>query len=221
MKRSRTWTSLLAALALLLITTSVATASVANPGVLPPASRVKALSYGEWSARWWQYVFSLPVPQNPLFGAPCSLGRAGPVGLLVLSPAAESSCDVPGGTMLFLELLSAECSTLEPPPFYGANAEELLACAKSFEPQDLAASIDGVPLHDPAQYISTSPPFNFTVPADNVFGVPAGTEGQSVAHGAMLMLAPLTPGRHTFHLEGSLPTLGYQVSKTVTLVVTR
>jgi hypothetical protein len=34
------------------------------------------------------------------------------------------------------------------------------------------------------------------LPADNLFGLPAGTEGPSVAHGWVALLDPLTPGSH-------------------------
>jgi hypothetical protein len=48
MKRSRIRTALLATIALLLITSVIASAhGGANPGVLPPTSRVQGLSYGE------------------------------------------------------------------------------------------------------------------------------------------------------------------------------
>lgn len=39
-----------------------------NPGILPPNSQVQGLTYGEWSALWWQYVLSIPSPKNPLEG---------------------------------------------------------------------------------------------------------------------------------------------------------
>jgi hypothetical protein len=226
MKQLRIRTVLAVTLALVLITTSIASAGGANPGVLPPTSRVQGLTYGEWSARWWQFVFSLPVSQNPLTGGTgenCAFQRVGNVGLVVLNSTMDVplKCEAPAGTMLFLELLDAECSTLEGPPFYGGNEQELRACAQAIVPTDLAASIDGVEIQNPGQYISTSPVYDLVVPDDNILGVPGGTVGQSVAYGAFLMLAPLTPGKHTIHTHGVYSDFGFTADRNLELTVTR
>jgi hypothetical protein len=121
--------------------------------------------------------------------------------------------------MLFVEVLGAECSTLEEPPFYGGNEAELRTCAQGFVPQDLQASIDGVEVRNVSTYIVTSPLYDFAVPEDNVLGVPGGGSGQSVASGAYLMLSPLSPGTHTIHVHGTYPELEYTADKVFTLTV--
>lgn len=181
-----------------------------NPGVLPPNSRVQGMTYGEWSAEWWQYVFSLPMDQNPLVGATgteCAFELNGNVAVVVVDPLSPEpiECEVPAGTTLFLDILSAECSTLEEPPFYGGNEEELRACAQAFILHDLEATIDGVAIQNIEAYIHTSPLFEFTLPADNILEVEAGLTAQSVSYGAHLMLAPLTPGEHTIQFHASHP----------------
>ena len=77
-----------------------------NPGVLPPSSRIQGLTYGEWSAKWWQYVFSIPTPENPLEGGTgtnCIYQRIGDVGLIAADPLSVSAitCEVPSGMILF------------------------------------------------------------------------------------------------------------------------
>jgi hypothetical protein len=131
------------------------------------------------------------------------------------------SCEAPVGTMLFLELLEAECSTLEGPPFYGGNEEELRACAQAIVPTEMEASIDGVEIENPEQYISTSPVYEFVVPEGNILGAPAGATGQSISYGAFLMLAPLSPGEHTIHTHGVYPDFGFTADRDLTLTVTR
>jgi hypothetical protein len=121
--------------------------------------------------------------------------------------------------ILFLDILSAECSTLEPPPFYGGNEEELRACAEGFILHDLEASIDGATLRDLDQYIHTSPLFEFTLPEDNILGSDE-LVGQSVSNGAHLMLAPLTPGEHMIHLHASYPDMDFTVDMNIELIVT-
>ena len=211
MKRLKVLSIIVVVAVLLLGTVYIASArGNKNPRVLPPNSRVQGLTYGEWSAKWWQYVFSLPMDQNPLVGATgaeCAFERNGNVTLVVVDPLSPESieCQVPTGTILFLDILSAECSTLEEPPFYGGTEEELRACAESFILHDLDASIDGVPVQNLDQYVHTSPLFELTMPENNILGVEAGMIGQSVSYGAHLMLAPLTPGEHTIHFHASHP----------------
>jgi hypothetical protein len=197
-----------------------------NPGSLPPNSSVQGKTYGEWSVIWWQYVFSLPDDQNPLVGATgtdCAYERYGNVAVVVVDPLSPEpiECEVPSGTILFLDILSAECSTLEEAPFYGGNEEELRTCAEGFVLDDLKATIDGRAIRNIEQYIHTSPLFEFTVPENNILGVEAGLTGQSVSNGAHLMLAPLTPGEHTIHFHASYPSLEFTVDTNYHISVTR
>jgi hypothetical protein len=185
-----------------------------NPGVLPVNSNPHGHSYGEWSAAWWQWVYSIPTAVNPLLdstGANCAQGQSGHVwflaGVLNVSGQAERSCTIPSGTALFFPVINVECSTLEPPPFFGSNEAELRACAHAFSVTNLQASIDGVPLASLASYEIDSPLFTFTLPADNVLGIPAAT-GSAVGNGVYLMLAPLSVGEHTLQFGGTYPDFG-------------
>lgn len=227
MKRFRILSLIALTLVLLLATVFIASArGNKNPGVLPPNSRVQGHTYGEWSAIWWQYVFSLPADQNPLNGATgteCSFKRVGNVAVVVVDPLSPEpiECEVPPGTMLFLDILSAECSTLEEAPFYGGNEEELRTCAEGFILSELEASIDGVAVRNLDQYIHTSPLFEFTLPEDNILGVDAGSIGQSISNGAHLMLAPLKPGEHVIHFHASYPVDEFTVDTYYHITVAR
>jgi hypothetical protein len=46
-----------------------------------------------------------------------------------------------------------------------------------------------------------TPLLNIVLPADNLFGQPAGTQGLSVGHGWVALLHPLTPGTHTIVID--------------------
>src|SRR4051794_22907267 len=91
-----------------------------NPGVLPPVSTPYGLTYAQWSARWWQWAFSIPGPVNPLIdttGAQCAQGQSGNVwflaGLWVDPPlvpnTAVRTCTVPSGKALFFPVANIEC----------------------------------------------------------------------------------------------------------------
>jgi hypothetical protein len=227
MKRSQVIAAVAVTVVLLVSIVLVAYArGNANPRVLPPTSRVQGMGYGDWLAEWWTYVLSVPADQNPLAGAPdaCIFQLEGNVALVVGNSTLPSGksipCTVPAGKMLFVEVLGAECSTLEKDtPFYGGTPEELLSCAQGFVPSELQASIDGVEVQDLGKYIVASPVYDFSVPGGNVLGVEAGSTGQSAAVGAYLMLSPLRPGTHTIHLHGAYPALEFTADKTFTLTV--
>lgn len=228
MKRLQFWIVVAVTMVLLLGMFSIASAQDnTNPLVLPPDLPVQGLTYGEWSVLWWQSILSIPASQNPLngaTGADCIYERFGDVGLVMVDPLAEQvlTCDIPAGMMLFLDILSAECSTLEPPPFYGEDEEALRACALSFNFEDLEATIDGVAVKNLSEYIHTSPPFIFALPEENILGAEfPNVTGKSVSNGAHLILAPLSPGEHTLHLHGSVPELDFTVDMNFELNVTQ
>ncbi len=56
-----------------------------NPRIFPRDAAPYGNTYGEWSARWWQWLLSVPTPKNPNLdttGQDCDEGQAGPVWFL-------------------------------------------------------------------------------------------------------------------------------------------
>ena len=105
---------LIAALALLVAGVAPAlagTGNVGNPGIAPPQSHFHGQTYSEWSAGFFQWAYSLPFTDHPLFDtADCSEGQAGDVwfidgtrGLMGFPPNGRN-CTIPSGTALFLAL---------------------------------------------------------------------------------------------------------------------
>ena len=72
-----------------------------NPGILPPNSKPHGNSYAEWSARWWQWLVSIPAATNPNLdatGANCDKGQSGSVWSLAGTfgdKAYTRSCTIP------------------------------------------------------------------------------------------------------------------------------
>jgi hypothetical protein len=205
----------------------VAQADVANsnPGVLSPEATHYGKTYGEWSASFWQYLYSIPSSLNPALdptGAQCGVDQSGPVFFLVgtfttttpvpggdvFGTANRGSCTAPAGAALFFPILNAECSTAEG---NGTTDAELRACAVGFidSATNLAAEVDGVSiqgLHNTKTtiYRAQSPLFTFDLPAHNILGL-RPQSSPSVSDGVYLMLAPLTPGQHRIHFHGQAP----------------
>jgi hypothetical protein len=213
---------LFSVLILPLVSTAAVQAGNPNPGVLPVDAHPFGHTYGEWAASWWQYVFSIPVPTNPLFdetGANCGVGQSGHVFFLVgvfnTSGAATRNCTVPTGKAIFFPVLNFECENFFPPISPPLTIDGLRALCKSFMDgaTNLRAEIDGAPIRDLASYRGQSPVFSVTLPENNIpqfLGnvAPAGTYSPIVDDGVYLMLHPLSKGLHTIHFHGELPAFG-------------
>jgi hypothetical protein len=200
-------------------------------GVVPPQARVHGLTYGEWAGKWWAWSFAVPIPDNPGLdptGEKCGVAQTGDVWFLAFADSNQTdrTCRVPPGTFLFAIVVANECSTLEPPPFFGSNEAELRACASAgFEDvfgeaagATYSVTIDGRSVKDLPGYRSISPLFSITLPDDNIYGLPPGT-GDSVSDGVFVMLEPLSVGTHRLEMHFDLPAFGGPSDENYTLIV--
>lgn len=182
-----------------------AAAGTSNPRVFPVGSNPYGASYGQWSARWWQWALSLPADAHPLLEtAGCDAGQTGSVWFLggsFVNTTIVRDCAVPGGQAILFPVLNTECSTIEGPPFFGGNEDELRACAAAVTNAGMFATIDGVEVQNLDSYRVQSPLYTFSAPDGGLFG--GAVTGQSVSDGVWLMLAPLSAGTHTIHLGGT------------------
>jgi hypothetical protein len=174
------------------------------PKVLLPQTNPQGRSYPQWAAAYWQWLFSLPVEGHPGTDSPqfdVTEGQSGRVWFLT-GPfgSVERNVTIPAGTSLFVALINVDSSTLEDPPFYGANAADQLAIANAFAAffTDLSFTLDGNAIGDIGNFRVTSPQFSFTAPTPWLFGATGGT-GNAVGVGYFVMLAPLSAGTHTIH----------------------
>jgi hypothetical protein len=125
--------------------------------VLPPQAHPYGASYGEWGARWWQWLYGTPKAVNPAFSpagtaaspaaVDCSAGQRGHVWFLAgtflpttpaLAPVTRDdvyrSCTVSEGTAVFFPLLNTEadnlsCDASGTPTSLGLTAVQLTAYA--------------------------------------------------------------------------------------------
>lgn len=206
-------------------------AQEATPGVevdgvtvLAPDASYAGVSRGEWEARSWQWTASMPPEVNPNFdptGERCGHGQSGPVFFLpgnFTEAPGTIPCIVPEGTAIFVTLGSTSCSTVDPPPYFGRNEEELRACAVPFADDytDLQASINGEEVPNLEDYRSTTPLFTVYFAEDHFYGLPEGT-ASAVAAGYSFIIAPPSPGAYeitssfTYVPENATVTSTYRV----------
>jgi hypothetical protein len=219
---------------------TVASADNRNPTVFPSTSSPYGQTYGQWSARWWQYAaqqttLNICAPRKPQSPVTFLAGTPGP-------PPAATSCTVPSGQAIMFPLLNAEWSVAE------AQAQELMtpgqscflpgqpdgttnavlrACAKAIADHaispdaTMAAEVDGASLRGLSSYRAVSPPFSLTAADGNPFGIPPGRT-HAVADGFWIILKPLSQGTHTIHFSVNVPfpELGFTFSFDQTYYVT-
>lgn len=177
------------------------------------------------SSKWWQWVLSIPVDQNPLLESDettekCMIGQRGDVWYLAGmfgSGSAIRKCSVPEGTGLFFSIANAVyfdspnvCQGPESVPI-----AEMRAAVTAFidEVTNVAVEVDGKPISK-IHRVKQSKVYALALPEDNVFDesciaaglgdVPAGIYSPTVDDGLYVKLNPLKPGNHTlhFHTEG-------------------
>ncbi len=137
-----------------------------------------------------------------------------PAGLLrrVWSPRARRSS---------VAVANAECSTVEPPPWFGRNEDELRACATGWADgvTDLQAHVNGQDVADLDAYRMSSPLFTITLPEDNVLGVESGV-AEAVSEGYSFIIAPPPPGRYEIEWSAQYPgETERRAPSTVTVIV--
>ena len=171
--------------------------NVGNPAIAPPQSVFHGHTYSEWSAAWFQWVYSMPTTMHPLSDtADCREGQKDKVWFIGPSnpgdslPPSGRNCTIPAGTALFLTITASEWDN-EACGVAGIQRttmteSQLRAAAYDTINQNLSfprrVEIDGVDVQglpadcDPSNsstcqspYRVQSPVFNYTVPAfDNL-----------------------------------------------------
>jgi hypothetical protein len=179
--------------------------------ILPIKSKPFGLSYGEWSAKWWQWVHSIPAEGNPITdttGKDCARGQNGPVWLLVgtYGGPVERTCTIPPGKAIFIPIANIPCSPANPEfESLRGKPESVMRqeCKKFQDSIDfLEVTVDGVKLPNLKSFRSQSPLFNLTMPENNVLGVAPGTY-LTVGDGNYQILKPLAPGKHEISWVGA------------------
>jgi hypothetical protein len=164
-------------------------------------------TYGEWTARWWQWSYSIPKNINPAYddtGKYCAQKQNGRVWFLVgtYGHPVERVCTIPADKAILFPIFNSECSFAEFPKL--KSLSELRMCAKTIQNHvtTLMASVDGVSILHLQGYRIQSPPFNFTLPHNNILGMPTNTTTEAVADGNWVFLKPLSPGVHKIMFKG-------------------
>src|SRR3712207_6427692 len=175
--------------AVILIAAATFAGATQTANAVPPSKLTDHL------AELWTAVLETPSDENP-FGTGGADDACWDLGANIVAPfgpVGVESCTVKPGTRIFVAASSVECSTFE-----GTSEADLVACARESDAAEApTVTLDGQPVSLTEVATDVTP---VTLPADNLFGLPAGTEGLFAAHGWVALLHPLTPGTHTIEI---------------------
>jgi len=181
-----------------------------TPTPLPADTIQYNMSYAEWTARWWQWLLSIPEDRNPAAdetGENCDEGQIGPVWFLAgtFGGLNERVCTIPAGKSILFPVMNAECSYAEYPDL--RSEPELRQCAVSANEgvTELMVTIDGKAINQSEliRHRIQSPLFEINFPSGNIFGVQEGPS-QAVSDGFWIFLPPLPQGQHEIHYRGAI-----------------
>ena len=204
------------------------------PQVVAPRERAFALSYEEWTARWWQYVLGSPNDANiytDLTGQYCGLGQWGPVFFLAgyPSPYGQRVCTIPAGKGLLIPVINFAGSVPDDGPTIQDVISLYTGYADLIDVDSLSFEVDGLRVRNLANYRFKTPIFSLTGAVPN-FSSDGGCQyttphcyenfhPQAWADGYWVMLKPLSPGIHTIHFHAEIPDWSVVQDTTYHLIV--
>jgi hypothetical protein len=183
-------------------------------------------TYGELSARWWQWLLSIPAAVNPNLdttGANCAQGQYDDVWFLggtFGGGSVQRTCTVPAGKPLFFPVIN----TILFKPFGYETLLDLRRQAAAFidSVSQLHCTLDGLDcFNDPSSFRVRSPSFTVIAPPKGVLlpgqlSVPGDTD-PIVSDGYWVLLTPPTPGKHTVTFSATAAGLSVDVTYDLTI----
>jgi hypothetical protein len=194
---------------LALVFSSLSTSALAdnlNPGVFSKDSAPYGVPYKQWLSKWWNWTESLNTQEHPRDNyAPekCAAGQKGPVWFLAdaLTGKEERACTIPAGKAILAPTITGECNNGDPKL---KNDDDLRRCATAGDEYGaIEVTLDGRKLQNLEQYRVQTGFFNAAVTKDNLYSNPPGIF-KAYADGTMVLLEPLSPGKHDLHIKASV-----------------
>jgi hypothetical protein len=170
-------------------------------------------SYGEWSARWWQWLLSIPAAVNPnldMTGENCDQGQvfsdvwflAGTFSVGQPVEPVKRLCTIPSGKSLFFPIINI----ISFKPWGYETLLDLRHSAANFIDgvSVLEVTIDRKAVQNLFDFRVQSPSFTVIAPAKALIPpgqleVPGNTD-PIVSDGYWLYLSPLSAGQHEIHI---------------------
>jgi hypothetical protein len=187
------------------------------------------IPYHQWTAKFWQWLYSLTADQHPRENytpEKCANGQQGPVWFLdaPLSGNQERTCTIPAGKSILAAVLNGQCDTGD---VLLRTDEDVRKCATEGNDYGvISGTLDGVEIKNLNQYRIDSGFYNITHIADNIYGLPGGGPFRAFTNGYFVFLEPPAPGKHDLQLSVSVvnpfnPQYNYAAEWTYHLVIVK
>jgi hypothetical protein len=182
------------------------------------------------TARWWQWVLSIPTEDNPLLdttGEKCQEGDMGDVFFLVGSTggSVERECTISEGQDILFPIINIFCfdkpgglfspGVFDQPKGPGSCQEQAESVID--QASNLEVTIDGVSVENLQDFRVLSNPFPVKLPEDNILGLPSGTY-IGISDGYWVLVESLPEGEHTIHFAGQVGDFTVDVTYHLTVV---
>jgi len=186
-------------------------------------SRPYGLTFGDWTAKWWKWILSIPQNCNPInAGSPeyCFQRSEFPVCFLagIGIGSTERTCTLSAKKSILMPILNYGATLADEP---NVQSEQELASLAEKEMDiisGLNVTLDGYTLPNLRQFRVRSPIFDILLPNDNIFGCQGGpTRGTS--DGYWLFLRSLPIGDHEVSTFGSCMSGKLQIRVKYTIKV--
>jgi hypothetical protein len=174
----------------------------------PREYKHQGLSWEDWTVKWWQWLLSIPLKDNPGMNIKDEWVELSPaesdVVFLVGAYAGSVSrkCVIPNEKSILVPIITFTTSYVEEPHL---KTESDLILRARYDINGMTrkeAMIDGITLSDVEKYRVQSPVFDLVYPLNNVWNLSPG-HSRAISDGYWLFLRPLNPGRHHIHTGGS------------------
>jgi len=188
--------------------------------------------YAELTAEWWQWAFSIPASENPLFdetGEFAAVGQANGIGpgnkyfflcgVFNVSGTAERWVTVPAGKDLFFPVINSEWNYVERPDLH--SVQELRAAVKSdidsVTDQFATLSLldedgDVIDQVDLDLMRLASPTFAITLPEDDIFGFAQRRINPVVSDGYWVNIPAPPRGKYKLEFGAALPLSDFELN---------
>jgi hypothetical protein len=171
-------------------------------GIFHPTRDPYGVAPETWLQRYMQWIFGGTVSTNPVLNPGCSnlVGGVWYMPHTFFDNQVKLHCTVNSATPILITPGGFLCDTSE-----GVSPGTLRSCAEVGygELTNVRLWIDGVRIWDLDQWVVSTPVFRIRYPEDNIWDVRPGAY-PAAAKAGILMLRPLSVGRHTIIVNDQL-----------------
>jgi hypothetical protein len=187
--------------------------------VFTPDLKLYGRTYGEWTAKWWQWLLSKPKDKNPAIddtGKNAGIGQNDPnvwflAGTFVNMSVPHRECTIPSGKAILFPVINYQANFIEDPKFTDELELKKYVSSDIDDIEKKEAFVDGIRV--PVYRVGSDPSlFPVKIANDIPHGVDGADDGRliggggttkAVSDGYWVFLKPLPTGEHYVHFAGS------------------